>query len=112
MKTVCCALLLGLLLCACDASRPVTPFRYDNGDDYVREGLYRIVDDRGRMGFADASGRVVIEPRFAFAFPFEGGKARVTDRGERRDVPGSHGEHWYWESDAWYSIDKTGRRTD
>ena len=30
------------------------------GPDYVREGLYRIVDGRGRMGYADEKGRVVI----------------------------------------------------
>ena len=70
------------------------------------------MDDRGRMGYADESGRVVIAPRFAFALPFEGGKAKVTDTGQRKEVPGSGGEHWYWESDAWYCIDKTGRKTD
>lgn len=91
---------------------PVVPFRYDNGPDYVREGLYRIVDDRGRMGYADTSGRVAIAPRFAFAFPFEGGKAKVTDTGQRKEVPGSGGEHWSWESDAWYYIDTTGRKTN
>ena len=29
-------------------------FQCDNGDDYVSEGLYRIVDKRGRIGYADA----------------------------------------------------------
>ncbi|WP_419492341.1 WG repeat-containing protein, partial [Desulfovibrio sp.] len=101
-----------LLLCGCAASPAVVPFHYDNGPDYVREGLYRIVDDRGRMGYADESGRVVIAPRFAFALPFEGGKAKVTDTGQRKEVPGSGGEHWYWESDAWYFIDTMGRKTD
>ena len=48
MKTACPSLLLALLLCGCAPS--VVPFRYDNGPDYVREGLYRIVDGRGRMG--------------------------------------------------------------
>ena len=73
MRNTGCSLLLALLLCGCAASPSVVPFRYDNGPDYVREGLYRIVDDRGRMGYADESGRVVIAPRFAFAHPFEGG---------------------------------------
>lgn len=103
MKNTGCSLLLALLLCGCAASPAVVPFRYDNGPDYVREGLYRIVDGKGRMGYADESGRVVIAPRFAFAHPFEGGKAKV---------PGSGGEHWSWESDAWYYIDTTGRKTD
>ena len=112
MKNTGCSLLLALLLCGCTASPAVVPFHYDNGPDYVREGLYRIVDDRGRMGYADESGRVVIAPRFAFALPFEGGKAKVTDTGQRKEVPDSGGEHWYWESDAWYFIDTTGRGTD
>ena len=77
MKNTGCSLLLALLLCGCAASPAVVPFHYDNGPDYVREGLYRIVDDRGRMGYADESGRVVIAPRFAFALPFEDGKAKV-----------------------------------
>ena len=89
MKNTGCSLLLALLLCGCAASPAVVPFHYDNGPDYVREGLYRIVDDRGRMGYADESGRVVIAPRFAFALPFEGGKAKVTDTGQRKEVPGS-----------------------
>lgn len=112
MKNTGCSLLLALLLCGCAASPAVVPFHYDNGPDYVREGLYRIVDDRGRMGYADESGRVVIAPRFAFALPFEDGKAKVTDTGQRKEVPGSGGEHWYWESDAWYFIDTMGRKTD
>ena len=86
MKNTGCSLLLALLLCGCAASPAVVPFHYDNGPDYVREGLYRIVDDRGRMGYADESGRVVIAPRFAFALPFEGGKAKVTDTGQRKEA--------------------------
>ena len=38
-----------------------------------------IVDQRERIGYADESGRAVIKPRFAFGFPFENGKAKVTD---------------------------------
>lgn len=29
---------------SCDSVRHYTAFRYDNGDDYPSEGLYRIVD--------------------------------------------------------------------
>lgn len=86
------------------------PFQYDNGDDYVRDGLYRIVDDRGKIGYADEKGTTVITPRFAFGFPFENGKAKVTDCGQMEAVAGSQGEYHYWESDNWYYIDKTGRK--
>ena len=87
-------------------------FQYDNGDDYVSEGLYRIVDRKGRIGYADETGKTVIRPRFAFGYPFEGGKAKVTDSGERKEVAGSGSEHWYWESDDWYYIDKQGNRCE
>ena len=31
-----------LLLCSCGSARHYAAFQYDNGDDYVSEGLYRI----------------------------------------------------------------------
>lgn len=85
-------------------------FQYDNGDDYVRDGLYRIVDERGRIGYADEKGNTVITPRFSFGFPFENGKAKVTDCGQMKEVEGSRGEYHYWESGDWYFIDKSGRK--
>lgn len=101
-----------LLLCSCGSARNYAAFQYDNGDDYVSEGLYRIVDRKGRIGYADETGKTVIRPRFAFGYPFEGGKAKVTDSGERKEVAGSGSEHWYWESDDWYYIDKQGNRCE
>lgn len=84
-------------------------FKYDNGADYVREGLFRITDDKGLIGFADTLGNIVIKPQFKFAFPFESGKAKVTFSGESKDVPGSNGEKHYWNSSDWYYIDKNGK---
>lgn len=97
-----------MVLCSCVPTR-YPAFQYDNGDDYVNEGLYRIVDRKGRIGYADSTGRTVIRPRFAFGYPFVEGKARVTDSGARIMVAGSGGEHWYWQSDEWYYIDKQGK---
>ena len=87
-------------------------FQYDNGDDYVKDGLYRIIDERGKIGYADVKGHTVITPRFAFGFPFENGRAKVTDSGEEKEVEGSRGEKHYWESNDWYYIDKSGRKLD
>jgi len=101
-----------LLLCSCGSARHYAAFQYDNGDDYVSEGLYRIVDRKGRIGYADETGKTVIRPRFAFGYPFEGGKAKVTDSGKWKEVAGSGGEHWYWESDDWYYIDHSGNRIE
>lgn len=92
--------------------RKYPAFQYDNGDDYIRDGLYRIVDKRGKIGYADEKGNTIITPRFAFGFPFENGKAKVTDSGQEKEVEGSRGEYHYWESDDWYYIDKTGRRLE
>lgn len=66
-----CLLTLGYLI------EPITIYQYENGDDYVREGLFRIIDRNGLFGFANKHGIVVIKPQFFFAFPFEGGKAKV-----------------------------------
>lgn len=84
-------------------------FKYDNGADYVREGLFRITDDKGLIGFADTLGNIVIKPQFKFAFPFKNGKAKVTFSGESKDVPDSNGEEHYWDSSEWYYIDKNGK---
>ena len=97
-----------LLLCSCDSARHYATYQFDNGDDYVSEGLYRIVDRKGHIGYADETGKTVIRPRFAFGYPFEGGKAKVTDSGKRKEVAGSGGEHWYWESGDWYYINHRG----
>lgn len=85
------------------------PYQFDNGDDYVSDSLYRIVDRRGRIGYAAPDGTVVIRPRFAFGYPFADGRARVTDSGRSDTVPGSGGEYHTWQSDSWYWIDKSGR---
>lgn len=95
---------------ALDMKRRYSVFQYDNGDDYIQDGLRRIVDDRGFIGYADENGIVIIEPRFAFGFPFKNGKAKVTDKGEMKEVPGSGGEYHYWDSDEWYYIDTKGNK--
>jgi len=82
-------------------------FVYDNGPDYLAEGLFRIKKN-GKIGYANHEGRVVIEPQFACAYPFENGKAKVS-----LDCKTLHdGEHTGWESSAWFYIDKTGKRIE
>ena len=51
------------------------PFIYDNGPDYVQEGLLRFVEN-GKMGFVNEAGKKVIKAQFDFVFPFEKGRAR------------------------------------
>ena len=86
------------------------PYQYDNGDDYVSDGRYRIVDKYGKIGYATVNNAVIISPRFAFGFPFKNGRAKVTDSGHLEEVKGSDGEYHHWVSDSWYWIDKMGNR--
>lgn len=86
------------------------PYQYDNGDDYVSDGRYRIVDKYGKIGYATVNNTVIISPRFAFGFPFKNGRAKVTDSGHLEEVKGSDGEYHYWVSNSWYWIDKMGNR--
>ncbi|RXE71139.1 WG repeat-containing protein [Muribaculaceae bacterium Isolate-002 (NCI)] len=84
------------------------PFQYDNGDDYISDGRFRIVDKEGKIGYATEGGAVIITPRYAFGYPFSNGKAKVTDEGHLAEVEGSNGEYHYWESNNWCWIDKMG----
>lgn len=80
----------------------------DNGPDYIRNGLFRIMDRKGLIGFADTLGNIVIEPKFKFAYPFYNDRAKVTNKGECKEEPGSGGEKHYWDSTDWFYIDKKG----
>ncbi len=80
-------------------------FIYDNGPDYEAEGLIRVVKN-GKIGYADAKTyAIVIEPQFDCAFPFENGKAKVSNQCKMV----KDGEHSIWESDAWQYVDKAGK---
>lgn len=82
-------------------------FRFDNGPDYLKEGLFRVVRN-SKIGYANKYGEVVIPCQFDCAFFFENGKAKVANNcKEIKDH-----KHFRWESKSWYFIDKTGRRVD
>jgi hypothetical protein len=79
-------------------------FLYDNGPDYPSEGLIRVVKN-GKIGYADADTyAIVIEPQFDCAFPFENGKAKVSNQCQTV----KDGEYSVWESEAWQYVDKEG----
>lgn len=84
------------------------PFIFDNGPDYVREGLFRFVDN-GKMGFANLNAEKVIPAQFDFVTPFENGIAEYTLGGHKEyDISG---EHWFWVGgyENGY-VNKTGQR--
>ena len=81
-------------------------FPFDNGPDYTAEGLFRIMKN-DKIGYADSlTGKIVIEPKFKFAFPFKNGIAKVSNQGKTE----TEGEHQRWESDNWFYIDKAGNK--
>ena len=49
------------IICINDAGKELFyVFKYDNGPDYIQEGLFRIMDEDGLVGFADSLGNVII----------------------------------------------------
>ncbi|MFC0323461.1 WG repeat-containing protein [Gallibacterium melopsittaci] len=110
MKTYIFLSALICILVGCTTQEQYRPYHFDNGEDYVVEGMVRIVDQQGRIGYADQLGKVLITPRFACAFPFENGRAKVADKGKIQAVPGSKGEYHYCQSDDWYYIDRQGNK--
>ena len=76
----CCALLIGLLLCT--SVRGASPESDETPDDVHQEEASRPVElfpvlYKGRWGFIDRQGEMVIEPRFLDAEPFSEGLAAV-----------------------------------
>ena len=83
-------------------------FPYDNGPDYISNGLFRILKD-DYIGYADAiTGKVVIKPQFDCAYPFQNEVAKVS----KNCTIHSDGEHKVWTSNNWFYIDKAGRKTN
>jgi hypothetical protein len=81
-------------------------FPFDNGPDYISDGLFRILKDN-KIGYADATtGKVIIRPQFDCAFPFEDGFAKVSTNCATQ----SDGKHKVWTSNNWFYIDKKGKK--
>lgn len=78
-------------------------YTFDNGPDYVSDGLFRIISN-GKIGYANEQGRIIIEPTYQCAEPFENGKARVS----LNCTETIEFEMKKWESDTWFYIDKLG----
>jgi len=66
----------------------IRPWVVDNGPDYFREGVARFAAN-GKLGFFNQSGKVVVKPRFDFAWPFAEGRA-VVCQGCREEAAGEH----------------------
>ena len=100
------------------------PFIYDNGPDYVEEGLFRFVENE-KIGFADLDGNKIIPAQYSFATFFNDGIAeyylggdRMYENGKSRkqnieDGTLSEGDvHWTWGGNITESgyLNKFGQR--
>ena len=87
----------------------LTPYIYDNGPDYLQEGLFRFVEN-GKIGFANVDGKKIIPARYDFVTPFADGAAQyyiggepIYEDGRTRQqiiaedgVEGLTDKHWTW----------------
>ena len=80
-----------------------TIVKFDNGPDYVSDGLFRIVGKNSKIGFADTCGAIVIPPVFSYATPFHNGEAKVAFGGKNE----KQGEYQSWKSNLWFLIKKS-----
>jgi hypothetical protein len=90
---------------ASGATAPALPF--DNGPDYFVEDRARILVD-GKVGFVDPALDVAVPATWDFAFPFDGGVARVCTG--CASAPVAEGdEHLEVRGGRWGLVDRRGR---
>ena len=99
-------IILALCFIAFACTHSYKPYIYDNGNDYISDGTSRIIDSSGKIGYVDSFGKVIIKPQYAFGYPFENGKAKVTYKGYNKTVKNSSGEYHKWVSDAGFILIK------
>lgn len=86
--------------------RQLPVITFDNGPDYVVEGLVR-GRVGARIGYFDTELRQAFPATFDFGWAFENGVARVCE-GCRKGTPDDHG-HTAMVGGTWYRIDRQGR---
>jgi len=86
--------------------RQLPVITFDNGPDYVVEGLVRGRVGQ-RIGYFDTQLRQAFPATFDFGWAFEDGVARVCE-GCRPGTPDDHG-HIAMVGGTWYRIDRQGR---
>ena len=79
----------------------------DNGPDYVKEGLFRIIEN-DKMGFANMDGEVVIKPQFDFVWPFQKCGYAIFKTGGKKVIYDTHNNYSTWKGGKWGIINKKG----
>lgn len=70
------------------------------------EGMI-LITENGKYGYANNKGKIVIKPTFNCAGSFYQGKAKVSF-----DCSESNDEHFKWQMNNWFYIDKKGKRIE
>ncbi|WP_180961536.1 WG repeat-containing protein [Hoylesella timonensis] len=84
-------------------------FMANNGNDYPKDGLFRILDKSGtKMGVANMNGQVIVKPKYDAIFPYYEGLAAVAV-GCKTVRPQDDPEHEYVVGGKWGFIDKQGK---
>lgn len=84
-------------------------FMANNGNDYPKDGLFRILDKSGtKMGIANIKGQVIVKPKYDAIFPYYEGLAAVAV-GCKTVRPQDDPEHEYVVGGKWGFIDKQGK---
>ncbi|MFC3051668.1 WG repeat-containing protein [Kordiimonas pumila] len=79
-------------------------YLYDNGPDYLVEGLMRYMDE-GKVGFLDACLHVVVPAEYDFAAPFQQSRAYVCNG----CTAVAEGDHFAVQGGLWGQIDRQGQ---
>lgn len=83
----------------------LTPYIFDNGPDYLEDGLFRFVEN-GKIGFANAKGQKVIPAQFDYASSFSERLAAFSVGGKMEKWDS---EHSTWNGGLWGFINKKGQ---
>jgi hypothetical protein len=89
------------------SGRTARAVMYDNGPDYLAEGLAR-TQRNGKMGFVNVQLDEVVPPVWDFASPFHNGVAMVCTGCAAKPIP-PDGEHTQMSGGKWGYIDKNGK---
>ena len=77
---------------------------FDNGPDYVQDGLFRIKKG-DKIGYANEAGEIIVEPKYKCANSFENGEAQVA---YECDLV-KDGEYTMIQNAKWITIDTEGK---
>ncbi|WP_426493450.1 WG repeat-containing protein [Hymenobacter sp. 102] len=83
-------------------------FYFDNGPDYVQNGLMRYTNDNSLVGFANSKGQIKIPALFTIAYPFNHGYSIVGQGSHLEPLFPGETEHMVWRGGKWGIIDRRG----